>query len=83
MLPTLEILVASFTSPEPIQTSPQSLLLLLPLVAAIAIVYKATKMPTITTSGFLKEAIGLFGSIVIFIGITAIVLYALAWFISV
>ena len=82
MLPTLKIVIASFNSPEPIQTNPQSLLLLLPLVATIAIIYKATKMPTITTGGFLKETVGLFGSIVIFIAITALVLYVLAWFIS-
>ena len=82
MLPTLEIVIATFNSPEPIQTNPQSLLLLLPLVAAIAIIYKATKMPTITTVGFLKETVTLFGSIVIFIVITALVLYVLAWFIS-
>ena len=67
MLSTLEIVIATFSSPEPIQTNPQSLLLLLPLVAAIAIIYKATKMPTITTGGFLKETLGLFGSIVVFI----------------
>ena len=82
MLPTLEIVIATFNSPEPIQTNPQSLLLLLPLIAAIAIIYKATKMPTITTSGFLKETVALFGSIVVFVAITALVLYVLAWFIS-
>lgn len=82
MLPTLDIVIATFNSPEPIQTNPWSLLLLLPLVAAIAVIYKATKMPTITTGGFLKETVTLFGSIVIFIAITALVLYVLAWFIS-
>ena len=82
MLTTLEIVIATFTSPEPLQTDPWSLLLLLPLVAAIAIIYKATKMPTITTGGFLKETVALFGSIVVFIAITALVLYVLAWLIS-
>lgn len=82
MLPTLDIVIAAFNSPEPIQTDPWSLLLLLPLVASIAVIYKATKMPTITTGGFLKETVTLFGSIIIFIAITALVLYVLAWLIS-
>jgi ABC-type Co2+ transport system permease subunit len=71
-------ILASFTSPEKICTNPQSMLWLLPLVAAIAVVYKATKVPTIKISSFLKETVILFGSIVVFMLVTALVLYALA-----
>ncbi len=74
--------LATFTAPEQIRANPQSMLWLLPLAAAIAVVYKATKLPTITAGAFLKEAVLLFGSIVAFISITALALYALVWVIS-
>ena len=70
---------ATFTAPQEIGVNPQSILWLLPLVAAIAVVYKATKLSKITVGVFLKEVAALFGSIVVFIVITALVLYALAW----
>ncbi len=71
--------IATFTAPEQIGTNPQSMLWLLPMVAAIALVYKATKLPTIKTAAFLKETAILFGSIVVFIIVAASVLSALAW----
>jgi len=75
-------LLASFTSPENIGVNPQSMLWLLPLVAAIAVVYKATKVPKITAGHFIKETVVLFGSIVIFMVVTALVLSASAWLIT-
>ena len=77
------LVIATFTAPEKIHANPQALLWLLPLTAAIATVYKATKLPTITAGVFFKEAAILFGSIVAFIIITASALYALVWLISV
>jgi len=74
--------IATFTTPEEIGTNPQSMLWLFPLAAAIAVVYKATKLPTITAGNFIKETSALFGSIVVFIIITALALYALAWLIT-
>lgn len=76
------LLLANFTVPETIGVNPLSMLWLLPLVASIAIVYKATKVPKITALNFLKETVILFGSIVIFMIITALVLCASAWFIT-
>ena len=70
--------MATFTVPEEVGINPQGLLMMLPLVAAIAVVYKATKLSTITVDKLLKEAAVLFGSIIIFMGIAALVLYALA-----
>ena len=81
MLPAFYI-TASFTEPIEIGTNPQSMLWLLPLVATIAIVYKATKLPKITAVSFVKEAVMLFGSIIIFMLVTAVVLYILAWLIT-
>ncbi|MHC4103374.1 MAG: hypothetical protein ACYSR9_00435 [Planctomycetota bacterium] len=76
------LVMATFTAPEQLGTNPQSILWLLPLVAAIAVIYKATKMTTITTGLFAKEVAILFASIVVFIFITALVLYALVWLIA-
>ena len=76
-------LLASFTSPTNICTNPAEMLWILPLAASIAITYKATKLPTITLTKFLKESAILFGSIVIFITITALILLTAAWLINI
>ena len=72
-------LLATFTSPETIRVNPQSMLWLLPLAAAIAVVYKAIKLPKISTGNFLKESVVLFGSIVVFIIAAAMILCVVAW----
>ncbi|MFC1676460.1 hypothetical protein ACFL3G_05290 [Planctomycetota bacterium] len=77
MIDMLQLISASFTAPIQIGTNPQAMLWLLPLAAAIAVVYKATKLPEIKTVTFLKESIILFGSIVVFIAIAAIVLWTI------
>lgn len=76
------LIIASFTVPENISVTPQSMLLLLPLVASITIVYKATKMPKIKFASFVKEVVILFGSIVVFMAATALLLVVLAWLIT-
>ncbi len=76
------LIVASFTVPQEIGTDPRFMLWLLPITAAIAVVYKATKLPKIEAGSFFKEAVVLFGSIVIFMAITALSLYALGWLIT-
>lgn len=75
-------MLATFTTPENIGVTPQSILWLLPLVAAISVVYKTTKLPKIRFAHFVKESVVLFGSIVIFMAITALVLCAIAWLIT-
>ena len=76
------LVMATFTTPEKISANPQSVLWLLPLVAAIAIVYKATKLPKIKAGNFLKEAVILSGSIIVFMIIAALALCTLAWLIT-
>jgi hypothetical protein len=76
------LFMASFTVPEIIHIDSKSMLWLLPLVAAISIVYKATKIPNIKTISFLKEVVILFGSIVVFMAVSAIALCVLAWLIT-
>jgi hypothetical protein len=73
--------MATFTEPEIFGPSPQSMLWLLPLVAAIAVIYKATKLPVIKAGNFIKESAILFASIVAFIVLAALALHALAWLI--
>jgi len=74
--------LATFTTPENIGVTPNSMFWLLPLVAAISVVYKTTKLPKIRFTNFLKESVVLFGSIVIFMVITALVLVAFAWLVT-
>ena len=73
--------IATFTEPEQFGPSSQSMLWLLPLVAAIAIIYKATKLPVIKAGNFIKESVILFASIIAFIVVAALTLHALAWLI--
>jgi hypothetical protein len=72
-------ILASFSQPEVIGVNPQSMLWLLPLVAAISIVYKTTKIPNIKFFAFLKEVVVLFSSIVVFMIMAALLLYGLVW----
>ena len=74
--------MASFTVPEIIHVDSTSMLWLLPLVAAIAIVYKTTKIPKIKAVSFTKEVVILFGSIVVFMAVSAVVLCVIAWLIT-
>ena len=71
--------LSSFLLPENIGSTPASLLWLFPLVASIAVAYKATKVPEIKLKSFVKESVILFGSILIFMFITAMVLFAVNW----
>ena len=73
------LVLATFTTPEQIGTTPQSMLLLLPLVAAVSVAYKATKVKRITAAAFLTESALLFGSILVFMALTALVLCVIAW----
>lgn len=73
--------IATFTAPENFGANPQSMLWLLPLVAAIAIIYKATKLPAIKAAHFIKETSILFGAMVVVIIIAALTLHAFAWLI--
>ena len=81
MLALAAIVMAEFTIPEEIGTTPRSLLLLIPLLVSIAIVYKATKVSRVSAGNFLKESALLFGSILVFMVITALVLTAVVWFV--
>jgi hypothetical protein len=55
------------------------MLWLIPLVASIAIVYKATKVHAIRWKSFLRETAVLFGSIIIFIIAATLIIQTVAW----
>jgi len=76
------LLLASFTAPEPISTTPAQLFWFLPLAAAIAVAYKATKVPKITARNFARETILLFATLVVFMFLTGAVLCVLNWLIT-
>ena len=59
---TAAFIIASFMTPIRIGATPQSLLWLFPLAVTIAVVYKATKLPTITARDFIREVVVSFGS---------------------
>ncbi len=73
------MILANFTIPETISVTDLSMFWLLPLVMAIAVVYKATKVREVRAVNFIKESVVLFGSIVVFMFITAVVLLGIAW----
>jgi hypothetical protein len=75
-------ILASFTTPMQINTDPASMLWLIPLVASIAIVYKATKVHRIRPLAFARESAVLFGSILVFVIVAALILYGLAWLVT-
>ncbi len=76
------ILLASFTTPMHIDTDPASMLWLLPLLASVVVVYKATKVYRIRAFSFIRESAVLFGSILAFVIVIALVLYGMSWVVT-
>ena len=74
-------IMASFTRPMEIGATPASFLWLLPLVAAISVVYKAVKVPKVNSLHFVRECLLVFLVIVVFMIMVAIGLHVLLWFI--
>ncbi len=76
------ILLATFTAPENIGTTPQSMLWMFPLLASIAIIYKATKMRVLLWGSFLRSATILFCTLSVFMVLSAISLKIIVWFVT-
>lgn len=77
MFSDISIMLAAFTAPEDIGVNPQSMLWIFPILAAIAIIYKATKMRVIFWKKFFKQSAVLFLTLSIVMGIAAISLHIL------
>ncbi|MBU1260929.1 MAG: hypothetical protein KJ757_06205 [Planctomycetes bacterium] len=71
----IDYCLAGFMAPVYIGTTPQAFLLALPLIAVISVVYKATKMEEIKFAPFVWQVFLLFCSIIVFMVLTAIVLF--------
>ena len=75
-------ILAAFTAPIEIGTTPSSMLWMFPLLAAISLVYKATKMRVLLTRKYLLESLLLFLSVSGFMIAAIIVLNLLNWLIT-
>ena len=82
MMAFVATMLGSFTTPMRIDTNPASILWLLPLVVSISVVYKATKVYKVRLWPFARESAVLFGSIVVFIVVAAIILYGITWIVT-
>lgn len=75
----LGALLASFTSPIPMGTDAASMLWMFPLLAAIAIIYKVTKMRVLFWDRFAREVLVLFATLSGFMIVAIIVLNLVGW----
>lgn len=73
----MTIMLASFTSPVSIGSTAAAMLWALPLLAVISIVYKAIKLDDIKPADFVKQVILLFGSILVFMLLTAVIIFGI------
>jgi hypothetical protein len=69
-------ILATFTSPENIGTTPQSVFWLLPLAVAGCVVYKAMKLPEIRLGIFLREVFALLAFLIGLLFIIVLGLFA-------
>lgn len=76
---TTAILSALFTSPIHIGTDPASMLWMFPLLAAIAIIYKTTKMRVLFWGRFVREVLILFVTLSGFMVTAIVVLNLVTW----
>lgn len=76
------IILAGFTAPLEIGTNPASMLWMFPLLAAIALVYKATKMRVLFIRKYLLESLLLFLSVSGFMIMAIFVLNLICWLIT-
>ena len=78
----LAFMLASFTAPITINTDPWAMLYMFPLLAAIAVVYKATKMRVIFGKRFAIQTLLLFLSVSGFMIAAIIVINLISWLIT-
>ena len=75
-------ILASVTQPENIATNPVFMLWMFPLLAAIAVIYKTTKLRAILWKILVYETLTLFGVLSGFMILTIVVLNLLVWLIT-
>ena len=82
MLINMTFIIATFMAPENIATDIKSMFLMLPLLAAVALVYKATKTRVIFPRKFFREVFFLFCTISVFMTLTAAALNVVVWILT-
>ncbi|MCK5565792.1 MAG: hypothetical protein KAJ07_11145 [Planctomycetes bacterium] len=82
MLDNFANMIAAFTAPEHIGTTPYSILWMFPLLASVSIIYKATKLRVIFVKKFVKEVAILFLTLSLFMIGVAVLLYFVVWFVT-
>ncbi len=75
MIQNIYNIAAAFTVPEQIGVEPATMLWMFPLLASIAIVYKATKLRVMFLGKFVKEAAILFATLSLFMILLGIALH--------
>ena len=78
----LSMMLASFTAPITIHTDPWSMLYMFPLLAAITLVYKATKMRVIFWKSFFIQSLLLFLTVSGFMIAAIIVINLVSWLVT-
>ena len=78
----MHLFLASFTAPMEVGTTAAAMLWMFPLLAAIALVYKATKMRVLFTKKYLIESLLLFLSVSGFMILAIVVLNLLSWLVT-
>lgn len=81
-MPEWNAILASFTTPEPIGTTALSMLWMFPLLAAIAIIYKTTKLRAFFWKSMIQETAVLFGVLSGFMILAIVVLNLVVWLIT-
>jgi hypothetical protein len=81
-MPDLNLILATFTSPENIGTTPASMVWMFPLLAAIAAVYKANKLRAMLWNVFVREAGILFIFLSGFMILAIAVMILVVWLIT-
>jgi hypothetical protein len=81
-MPELASILAAFTAPLSIGTDELSMLWMFPLLAAITLIYKATKMRVLFWKRFVSESLILFATVSGFMIAAVIVLNLITWLIT-
>ena len=71
-------LLALFTEPMYLPTTPASLLWVIPICLSVSLVYKAIKIEEFRPGIFVREVAFLFGTILVFLLVIAVVLLVIA-----
>ena len=82
MMDLLGLVTATFTAPENLGTDPKSMMLMFPLLAAIAVIYKTTKTRVIFPWKFTKDVVLLFATICVVMILAAVALQVITWLLT-